>query len=188
MIVNIDRHDKNTLHMMATGPKVIAHIHQTSSLLCILDSPHLCPVLPLVWPAFLVGAQNLHFLVRTPAYNVFIGLYACMLSRFSRVQLFATLSTVAYQFPLSMGFSRKECWSGLPCPPPGIFPIQGLNPCLLHLLHWQACSLPLVPLGKPFYWVMIAVFPLTAWSTDNIPWIPVIVFQALTKQQLLDFP
>ena len=41
MTANIDRHDKTTLHMMATGPKVIAHIHQTSPLLCILDSPHL---------------------------------------------------------------------------------------------------------------------------------------------------
>ena len=30
----------------------------------------------------------------------------------------------------------------------GIFPTQGLNPCLLHLLHWQAGSLPLVPPGK----------------------------------------
>ena len=31
----------------------------------------------------------------------------------------------------------------------GIFPTQGLNPCLLHLLYWQAGSLPLVPPGKP---------------------------------------
>ena len=31
-----------------------------------------------------------------------------------------------------------------------IFPTQGLNPCLLCLLHWQAGSLPLVPPGKPF--------------------------------------
>ena len=30
-----------------------------------------------------------------------------------------------------------------------IFPTQGLNPHLLHLLHWQAGSLPLVPPGKP---------------------------------------
>ena len=30
----------------------------------------------------------------------------------------------------------------------GIFPIQGLNMCLLHL-HWQAGSLPLAPPGKP---------------------------------------
>ena len=31
----------------------------------------------------------------------------------------------------------------------GIFLTQGLNPCLLCLLHWQACSLPLAPPGKP---------------------------------------
>ena len=30
----------------------------------------------------------------------------------------------------------------------GIFLNQGLNLCLLHLLHWQLCSLPLVPPGK----------------------------------------
>ena len=34
----------------------------------------------------------------------------------SRVQLFATPWTVAYQAPWSMGFSRQEYWSGLPLP------------------------------------------------------------------------
>ena len=36
----------------------------------------------------------------------------------SRVRLFATPWTIAYQAPLSMGFSRQECWSGLPFPSP----------------------------------------------------------------------
>jgi len=36
----------------------------------------------------------------------------------SRVQLFATLWTVAHQAPPSMGFSRQEYWSGLPFPSP----------------------------------------------------------------------
>ena len=31
----------------------------------------------------------------------------------------------------------------------GIFPTQGLNPRPLHLLHWQADSLPLCHLGSP---------------------------------------
>ena len=31
----------------------------------------------------------------------------------------------------------------------GIFPTQGLNPCLLHRLNWLAGSLPLAPPGKP---------------------------------------
>ena len=34
----------------------------------------------------------------------------------------------------------------------GIFPTQGLNPCLLHLLHWQVGSLPLAPPGKTTKW------------------------------------
>ena len=58
--------------------------------------------------------------------------------------------TVARQAPLSMGFSRQEYWSGLPCLPPGDVPGPGVNPCLLGLLHWQAGSLLLVPSGKPF--------------------------------------
>ena len=37
----------------------------------------------------------------------------------SRVRLFATPWTVAYQAPPSMGFSRQECWSGVPFPSPG---------------------------------------------------------------------
>ena len=72
-----------------------------------------------------------------------------MLSRFSRVRLFVTLWTVAHQAPLSMGFSRQEYWSGLPCPPPGDPPTQGWNLRLLCLLLWQKSSLPLVPPGEP---------------------------------------
>ena len=40
----------------------------------------------------------------------------------SRAQLFTTPWTVARQAPLSMGCSRQEYWSGLPCPPPRDFP------------------------------------------------------------------
>ena len=57
-----------------------------------------------------------------------------MLSHSSRVQLFATLWTVAHQAPLSMGFSRQEYWSGLPCPPPGDLPDPGIKPASLMSL------------------------------------------------------
>ena len=30
-----------------------------------------------------------------------------------------------------MGFSRQECWSGLPCPPPGDLPDAGIKPVSL---------------------------------------------------------
>ena len=48
-----------------------------------------------------------------------------MLSCFTHVQLFVTLWTVAWQAPLSMGFSRQEYWSGLPCLPLGDLPDPG---------------------------------------------------------------
>ena len=46
----------------------------------------------------------------------------------SRVQLFATPWTVAYQALPSMGFSRQEYWSGLPFPSPGDLPDPGIEP------------------------------------------------------------
>ena len=46
----------------------------------------------------------------------------------SRVWLFATPWTVAYQASPSMGFSRQECWSGLPFPSPGDLPDPGIEP------------------------------------------------------------
>ena len=59
----------------------------------------------------------------------------------SHAGLFVTPWTVVRQAPLSVGFSRQECWSGLMCPPPGDLPDPGLNLHLLGLLHWQAGSL-----------------------------------------------
>ena len=45
----------------------------------------------------------------------------------SHVRLFVTPWTVAYQAPLSMGFSRQEYWSGLPFPSPGDLPDPGIE-------------------------------------------------------------
>ena len=57
-----------------------------------------------------------------------LAVCACVLSRFSSVQLFATLWTVACHVPPPMGFSRQEYQSGLPCPPPGDRPELGIKP------------------------------------------------------------
>ena len=46
----------------------------------------------------------------------------------SRVRFFSTLSTVALQTPLSMGFPRQEYWTGLPLPSPGDLPNPGIKP------------------------------------------------------------
>ena len=57
----------------------------------------------------------------------------CILSRFSHVHLFSTPVDCSHQTSLSMGFSRQEYWSGLPCPPPGDLPnpgVETLSPAL----------------------------------------------------------
>ena len=64
----------------------------------------------------------------------------------SHVRLFATPWTVAYQAPLSMGFSRQEYWSGVPLPSPGDLPNPGTEPGSPAL---QADALPSEPPGKP---------------------------------------
>ena len=46
----------------------------------------------------------------------------------TRVRLFETPWTVAYQASPSTGFSRKEYWSGLPFPSPGDLPNTGIEP------------------------------------------------------------
>ena len=81
--------------------------------------------------------------------RIFSPVCVCVLSLFSHVQLFATpWDCIALQAPMSTGSSRQEYWSGLPCwrdlPDPEIKPAS-------HLLHWQVGSLPLAPLGKPWF-------------------------------------
>ena len=63
-------------------------------------------------------------------------MYACVLSHFSHIRLFATQWTVAHQAPLYIGFSRQEYWRGLPCPSPGDLPDSEIEP-------WSLLSPPL---------------------------------------------
>ena len=74
--------------------------------------------------------------------------YQCVPSRFSCVQLFATLWTVAARL-LCLWDSPGEN-TGVCCHAVlhGIFPTQGSNQCLLCLLLWQVGSSPLRPPGK----------------------------------------
>ena len=74
------------------------------------------------------------------------AVHVCILSHFSCVRLFATPWTVTHQAPLSMGFSRQEYWSGLPCPPPGDLPDPGIK---LMSPASKVDSLPLSHQGSP---------------------------------------
>ena len=66
----------------------------------------------------------------------------------SHVWLFATPWTVTHPAPLSTGFPGKNTGVSSHLRLQGILPTQGLNPRLLHFLHWQVNSLPLIHLGS----------------------------------------
>ena len=72
--------------------------------------------------------------------------FARMVSLLRCVQLLATPWTIALQAPVSMGFSRQEYWSKLPCPPPVDLTNSGIEPRSPAL---QVDSLPAEPQGKP---------------------------------------
>ena len=73
----------------------------------------------------------------------------CVLSHFSDVQLILTVWTVVCQAPLSMGFSRKEYWSGLPCPPSGDLSNPRIKPTALMSPALAGGFFPTRPSGKP---------------------------------------
>ena len=77
--------------------------------------------------------------------------------------------TVARQAPLSMGFSRRECWSGLPCPPPGDLP----DPRPLPLLSLATAG---------------GVFAPEAPETPCYTWQCTDVSATLSVQRTLSFP
>ena len=79
------------------------------------------------------------------------GAIAFSLSCYNGVQFFATLWTVAWQVPLSMGFSKQEYWSGLPCPPPEDLPHPGMEPVALTSPAFAGGSSPLAPPHAPRY-------------------------------------
>ena len=88
----------------------------------------------LIWfsPGIYIFKNFSHRIVYTISTQVWeCERHMCKLSHFSRVQLVATLWTVAHQAPLSMGFSREEYWSGLLCPSPGDLPDPGIKPSSL---------------------------------------------------------
>ena len=96
------------------------------------------------------GAKNTGSGKITEIVLYYINISPCVLSHFSRVQLFVTLWAVVHQALCPWDIPDKNtgerCCSLLQ----GIFPTQGWNLSLLCLLHWQVGFLPLVPLGKPY--------------------------------------
>ena len=93
--------------------------------------PELLPALGPSCPSVVVGllcvCLGVGVIVGVCIYIYLVMQFACVLSCFSHIQLFASLWTVACQVLLSMGFSRQEYWSGLPFPSPGDLPFPGFE-------------------------------------------------------------
>ena len=88
-----------------------------------------------------------------------------MLSRFNHVQLFVTPWTVAARLLCLWVFPGKNTGAGYLLQV--IFPTQGLNPSLLCLLYWQVGSLPLVPPGKPRFFVYFWLQHCSLWNLSS---------------------
>ena len=83
----------------------------------------------------------------------------CTLSRFSHVQLFSNPMDCSLPGSSTHGILQVRIleWVALL---QGIFQMQGSNPCLSHLLHWQVDSLPLVPPVAGVYFLATPLLPL----------------------------
>ena len=107
-----------------------------------------CPLSATPWAA--ACQASLSSTKRADGQKCDTALRLCMrvLSR-SVVYDSATLWTVARQAPLSMGFSKQEYWSALPCLPPGDLPNPGIKPTSPEAPALQVGSLPLSYRGSP---------------------------------------
>ena len=89
----------------------------------------------------------------------------CMCYSLSRVQLSYDPCTVAWQAPLSMGFSRQEHWSGQPFASLGVLPDPGIEPNVSRTAPHSLSE----PLGKPHQmkrnWALTGsgLLPTTGW-------------------------
>ena len=87
-----------------------------------------------------------------------------MLSRFSRVWLFATLWTVAHHSPLSMEFSRQEYWSGSPSPSPGDLPDSEIKAAPVESPALAGGFFTTEPPGRPSEQICLSPFMLALHS------------------------
>ena len=89
-------------------------------------------------------------------YHLLLQCMKVKVKSFSRVWLFATLWTAAYQAPLSMGFSRQEYWSGVPSPSPGMDKLK----CTVKMWHQRKI------------WLSSVKYPtvvLSSWPRRSLP-------------------
>ena len=109
------------------------------------DTEHFSPTIKVHCAPVLVST-----LPSVPSEAISALIYFTRLLWFSRQvtsDSLATPWTIAHQPPLSMGFPRQDCWSGLPFPSPGHLPNPGIDPLAPALAGGFFNT---DPPGKPF--------------------------------------
>ena len=119
---------------LSSKPFLSVHQPLTSTADCCTNSIFLTPFIVFCW-IFL--------------YSLSLTCICCLVAKLCPT-LFANLWTVAHQASLSMGFSRQECWSGLPFPFPGDLPdpqIKPVSPALQDSFTTEPPRKPLIGVG-----------------------------------------
>ena len=113
-----------------------------------------------------------------------------LLLLFSKVESdsFVTLWTVAHQTPLSVGFSRRKYWSGLPLPSPGDLSDPEIKPAYPAL---SGRFFTTEPPGKPAFYIGVGYPDLYALSVQAygmqasfifIPWVLQVLMSCLSSE------
>ena len=121
----LSQHPLVVAHPCRAGIYLFGEIWCLRSEICSIWIYNLC--YKSAWINFLIYLIAVFIWFQKWHQNIIKHVCCAVLSCFSRVQLLVTLWTVVCQAPLSMGFSRPEYWSGLPCPPPGDLPNSGIE-------------------------------------------------------------
>ena len=138
-----------TVHGVAIESDMTQQLNNNNYFLMVLKikvSGDWIPLRPLacMWPHSYRSSYGLCS-VDTHPWCLWVSVLCCAVS-LSRVRLFATVWTVTLQAPLSLGFSRREYWSGLLFSSPEDLPDPGIEPRSPAL---QVDSLLSEPPGKP---------------------------------------
>ena len=109
------------------------------------------------WTPLVCYCRVLTLKLQTLLQNSSVCVDVCALSH---VWLFVTPSTVDHQILLSTEFSRREYWSGLPCPSLGDVPDPGIKPTSLAVPPLAGRFFTTAPPGKPLKTPESSLLPL----------------------------
>ena len=129
---------KGQLFVESMNQRMIKRVSTGQHLLNVATFANIC------WTLLHIRQRYLLYIISFKPSQQPCCIYVCVLSHFGCVLIFVTPWAIAGQAPLSMGVSRQEYWSGLPCPAPGDLPNPGIEPTSHISMHWQMGSLPLV--------------------------------------------